>query len=128
MSYLSQSHELYSPNRPCSTPAEAMYSYPVLKEKKDATPLTNYRRITVLSIIGKVSERVLQIRTKTQIEAQQSKMQMGFTINSSAVNAALIITEAQNEGRDIGEPLTLVTLGACKMFDVAWQESLLRKI
>ncbi|MEW8547288.1 MAG: reverse transcriptase family protein, partial [Candidatus Thiodiazotropha sp.] len=101
---------------------------PVLKKKKDATLPTNYRGITVLSIIGKVLERVLQNRTKTQIEAEQSKMQRGFTNNSSAVNAALIISETQNEAKDIGEPLKLVTLDACKAFDVVWQESLLRKI
>ena len=101
---------------------------PVLKKKKDATLPTNYRGITVLSIIGKVLERVLQNRTKQQIEAQQSRMQRGFTNNSSAVNTALIISEAQNESKDIGEPLKLVTLDACKAFDVVWQDSLLRKI
>ena len=101
---------------------------PVLKKKNDATLPTNYRGITVLSIIGKVLERVLQNRTKQQIEAQQSRMQRGFTNNSSAVNAALIISEVQNESKDIGEPLKLVTLDACKAFDVIWQDSLLRKI
>lgn len=55
-------------------------------------------------------------------------MQRGFTNNSSAVNAALIISETQNEAKDIGEPLKLVTLDACKAFGVVWQESLLRKI
>ena len=55
-------------------------------------------------------------------------MQRGFTNNSSAVNAALIISEAQNESKDIGEPLKLVTLDACKAFDIVWQDSLLRKI
>ena len=52
---------------------------PVLKKKKDATPPTNYRGITVLSIIGKVLERVLQNRTSEPIERCQSKMQWGFT-------------------------------------------------
>ena len=55
------------------------------------------------------------------MEAQQSKMQRGLTNNASAVNAALIISEAQNEAKDIGEPLKLVTLDACKAFDVVWQ-------
>ena len=62
------------------------------------------------------------------MEAQQSKMQRGFTTNSSAVNAALINSEAQHGAKDIGEPLKMVTLDACKAFDVVWQESLLRKI
>ena len=101
---------------------------PVLKKKKDASLPTNYRGITVLSIVGKILERVLQNRTKYMMEAQQLKMQRGFTNNASAVNAALIISEAQNEAKDIGEPLKLVTLDACKAFDVVWQDSLLRKI
>ena len=70
----------------------------------------------------------MQNRTKVQIESQQSKMQRGFTSNSSAVNAALIVSESQNEAKDLGKPLKLVTLDACKAFDVVWQDSLLRKI
>ena len=55
-------------------------------------------------------------------------MQRGFPNNSSTVNAALIVSEARNEAKDIGEPLKLVTLDACKAFDVVWQDSFLRKI
>ena len=29
---------------------------------------------------------------------------------------------------DIGEPLKLVTLDTCKVFDVVWQDSLMRKM
>ena len=87
---------------------------------------TNYRGITILSILGKILEWVTQNRTKDQIEVQQSRMQRGFTSNSSAVNAALIVSETQNEANDLGEPHKLVTLDACKAFDVVWQESLLR--
>ena len=81
-----------------------------------------------MSIVGKILERVLQNQTKYMMEAQRSKRQRGFTNNSSAVNAALIISEAQNEANNIGEPLKLVTLDASKAFDVVWQDSLLRKI
>ena len=101
---------------------------PVLKKKKDAAQPTNYQGITVLSILGKILERVLQNRSNERIESKQSKMQRGFTANSSAVNADLIVSETQNEAKDLGEPLRLVTLDACKAFDVVWQESLLRKI
>ena len=101
---------------------------PVLKKKKDATLPTNYRGITVLSIIGKVLERVLQNRTAEPVEKCQSKMQRGFTNKSLAINAALILSEAQNEAKGNGLPLKLVTLDACKAFDVVWQDSLLRKM
>ena len=101
---------------------------PVLKKKKDATLPTNYRGITVLSIIGKVLERVLQNRTTAPIDECQSRLQRGFTNKSSAINAALILSETQNEAKENGHPLKLVTLDACKAFDVVWQDSLLRKL
>ena len=101
---------------------------PVLKKKKDATLPTNYRGITVLSILGKVLERILLNRTKDRIELHQSTLQRGFTSGSSAINASLIISEAQNEAKENSTPLKLVTLDACKAFDVVWQDSLLRKI
>ena len=100
----------------------------VLKKKKDATQSTNYRGITVLSILGKVLKCVIRNRTIDQIELQLSKMQKEFTSNASAVNAALIVSEAQNEPKDLGEPLKLMTLDTCKAFDVVWQDSLLSKL
>ena len=44
------------------------------------------------------------------------------------MNAALLISEVQNEAKDKGEFLSLVTLDAAKAFDVVWQTSLMRKI
>lgn len=58
----------------------------------------------------------------------QSRLQRGFTKRPSSVNAALLISEVQNEAKDRGEFLCLVTLDAAKAFDVVWQASLLRKI
>ena len=57
-----------------------------------------------------------------------SALQRGFTSGSSAINASLIISDAQNEAKGNSKPLKLVTLDACKAFDVVWQDSLLRKI
>ena len=63
-------------------------------------------------------------RTEDILTESQSKLQRGFTKKSSSINAALLISEMQNEAKDRREPLTLVTLHA----DVVWQGSLLRKI
>ena len=82
----------------------------------------------MLSILGKVLEKVLQGRTESLLTRNQSRLQRGFTKKSSSVNAALLISEVQNEAKDKGEFLTLVTLDAAKAFDVVWQASLLRKI
>ena len=100
---------------------------PVPKKDKDPTLPTNYRGITVLSIIGKVLEKFLQRRSEAILTQNQPRLQRGFTKKSSSINKALLISEMQNEAKDRGEPLTLVTLDAAKAF-VVWQGSLLRKI
>ena len=38
------------------------------------------------------------------------------------------MSEGQNEAKDIHTPLRMVTLYFCKVFDVVWQYSLLRKL
>ena len=103
---------------------------PVLKKDKDPLLPTNYsllHNITVLSFIGKVLEKVLLQRTESTLCREQSRFQRGFTKNSSSVNAALIVSEVQNEAKCTSQNLHLITLDACKAFDVVWQESLLRK-
>ena len=101
---------------------------PVPKKDKDRTLPINYRWITVLSILGKVLEKILQKRTEHLLSKNQSKLQRGFTKKSSSVSAALPVSEVQNEAKDRGEFLASVTLDAAKAFDVVWQDSLLRKI
>ena len=91
---------------------------PVLKKDKDPTIPTNYRGITVHSIIGKLLEKVILKRTDPIFSPKQSPLQRGFTRNSSSINAALLVTEAQNEAADCKEDLHLVTLDAAKAFDV----------
>ena len=101
---------------------------PVPKKDKDRTLPINYRWITVLSILCKILEKILQKRTEHLLPKNQSKLQRGFTKKSSSVSAALPVSEVQNEAKDRGEFLALVTLDSAKAFDVVWQDSLLRKI
>ena len=101
---------------------------PVLKKDKDPSLPISYRGITVLSILGKLLEKVILKRSDPILSINQSRLQRGFTRNSSSVNAALIITETQNEVVDLREDLYLVALDAAKAFDVVWQDSLMRKI
>ena len=88
-----------------SVPLEGLLT-PVPKKDKDQTLPTNYRGITV------------QKRTEELLTKNQSRLQRGFTKKSSSVNAALLISEVQNEAKDRGEFLSLVTLDAAKAFDV----------
>ena len=43
------------------------------------------------------------------------------------MNAAMLISEVQNEAKDRGGFLSLATFDAAKAFEVVWQASLLRK-
>ena len=70
----------------------------------------------------------LQRRTEHLLTKNQSRLQRGFTRKSSSTNASLLISEVQNEAKDRGEFLGLITFDAAKAFDVVWQGSLLRKI
>ena len=98
----------------------------VLKKHKDPILPTNYRGATVLSIIGKVLKKVLLQRTESTLCRGQSRFQRGFTKTSSSVNAALTVSEVQNEAKSTNQNLHLIIiLDAC---NVVWQESLLRKI
>ena len=72
--------------------------------------------------------KIFTFSPEALLSKNQSRLQRGFTKKSSSVNAALLISEDQNEAKDKGEFLSLVTLDAAKAFDVVWQASLLRKI
>ena len=101
---------------------------PVPKKDKDQTlpiyPLSLGRS----SIFGKVLEKVLQKRTEELQTKNESRLQRGFTKKSSSVNAALLISEVQNEAKNRDEFFSLVTTDAAKAFGIVWQASLLRKI
>ena len=89
---------------------------------------SNYREITVPSLLGKLLENVILKTYDPILSMNQSRLQRGFTKNSSSVNASLSITESQNEAADLREGLYLVTLDATKASNVVWQDFLMKKI
>ena len=98
---------------------------PVLKKGKPATDPNSHRRITVSSMIGKVAEKEMAVRTKPTLKNIHSKLQFGFTEKCSSSNCAFIITEALAEAKDAGHPLYITMMDARKAFDVVWHESTL---
>ncbi len=109
---------------------------PVLKEglltpifkKGEATNPSNYRGITVTSVILKVLEHVMNKRHNVILEKTQSRLQKGFTVGQSSMNAALILSETISESRNAKKPVIITTLDAQKAFDVVHHNSLLRKL
>ncbi|MES9904845.1 MAG: reverse transcriptase domain-containing protein [Sedimenticola sp.] len=100
---------------------------PVFKKGDVANP-SNYRGITVTSVILKVLEHIVNKRHNLILDESQSKLQKGFTTGQSSMNAALILSESVAESKNIKKPLILTTLDAQKAFDVVHHNSLLRKL
>ena len=98
---------------------------PALKKKKPADDPNSHRRITINSIIGKVTEKEIVSRSKEIMKTQQHYLQFGFTENCSPSHCALIISEAVAEAQDTGKQLFMTLMDARKAFDVVWRQSAL---
>ncbi|CAC5367015.1 unnamed protein product [Mytilus coruscus] len=91
---------------------------PVHKRDKDPTLPSNYRGITVISIIYKILELCIRARIEGTLNKHKNMLQKGFTKGASSINIALLISEAINEAKDKNECLILITLDAEKAFEV----------
>ena len=98
---------------------------PVYKQKKSAKNPDNYRRITVVPMLGKLIEKIIIKPTKPILAKRLSKLQRGFCDNSSSINTALLLSEAISEAQDTNVPLFVAYLDATKAFDVVWHKSML---
>ena len=65
---------------------------PIHKKGKDPTLTTNYRGITVTSVLGKCFEYAL-LEKMPKLNNNQSDLQFGFTRGLSHIMAALIVSE-----------------------------------
>lgn len=101
---------------------------PVFKNKGDPNLPTNYRRITVTSIIGKILEKIMVDYTKEILTPQLNRLQRGFCTSASSINTSFILSETLAHAKDAGDPLHYMFLDASKAFDVVWHDSLLNKI
>ncbi|XP_033731546.1 uncharacterized protein LOC117321188 [Pecten maximus] len=100
---------------------------PIYKKGDQQNP-SNYRGITVTTIILKILEHILNARHNIILDPTQSKLQTGFTKGTSSINSALIVTECLKEARIQRKPLLLTTLDAQKAFDVVDHNILLNKL
>ena len=90
----------------------------VPKKDTDLSNPSNYRGITVISIICKLLEMCIRARIEAPLEKQQNKLQKGFTKGASSINIALLITESINEVKDNNETLIIIAFDAEKPFNV----------
>ena len=73
--------------------------HPIHKKGKDPKSMDNYRGITVTSVIGKLFETLLLLRL-TELNHDQSDMQVGFTKGMTPTMAALLLSEADLDSKN----------------------------
>lgn len=101
---------------------------PIPKKGKDPLQQTNYRGITLTSILTNILEHVLLARDEHLITNQQNSLQIGFTQGTSPAWGSLMFTEALAEAKDRRLPTFAAALDVQKAFDTVWHASLQRKL
>ena len=98
-------------------------------KKGDPTNPGNYRRITciVTPVLLKILVHIINTRHNHICAPTQSRIQKGFTLGCSSLNAAFVLSECILEAANSKHDLFLTTLDTQKAFNVVDQNSLLRK-
>ena len=102
---------------------------PCYKRKwKPISDPNSYRKITVTSAVGKVTEKLHLKHYSHPLDIAQHPLQKGFTRGTSNSYVAVIITELIAELKDENSPLVIGFLDAQKAFDVLGHDSVIRKL
>ena len=100
---------------------------PIPKKKQQKLP-TNFRRITITSIVGKVVEIHMVTLSNPILDSVQSRLQFGFTEGCSPTYAALILTEIMADAADSKEELLITLMDTSKAFDVVSHPGMLNSL
>ena len=101
---------------------------PVPKPKKPPKIPSNFRRITITALVGKIVELHLMTLSRPTLDSQQSMLQFGFTRGCSPIFAALTLTEIIADAKDNKEPLIITLMDTSKAFDVVSHNSMLNSL
>ena len=100
----------------------------VHKNGKDKLYPENYRGITVTNVLSTLLEGILKDLIEPKFLETQSRLQRGFTTNTSSLNSPFIVSEASQAYKELSNDLVLLTLDAQKAFDKVHHEILFNKI
>ncbi|GFX70394.1 RNA-directed DNA polymerase from mobile element jockey [Trichonephila clavipes] len=104
--------------------------FPIKKPNKNAHNPDNYRPISLLSILSKITEYVILNRLKTFTNENNfiNPNQYGFTRNLSTYHPLLGLTEKITAGFQRGRSTGAVFLDIQKAFDRVWVSGLIYKL
>ena len=100
------------------------------KQGKPLTNPLNYRPISLLEILAKILERIINNRLLYYLEYNNflPPTQFGFRPGRSTQHSIQIAKEAIRESRNQGKAVLISTRDVAKAFDTVWLEGLIYKI
>ena len=103
---------------------------PVFKNSGERSDPRNYRPISLLPVISKIFESVINLSLVKHIESLGlfSDSQYGFRSGRSTADVLTVITERVNSALDNSGQARAVALDISKAFDKVWHAGLLRKL
>ncbi|GFR12534.1 probable RNA-directed DNA polymerase from transposon X-element [Trichonephila clavata] len=102
---------------------------PILKPGKDPTDPQSYRPISLLPVLSKIAEKIIQTRLKDHLEKFNILIpeQHGFRPRLSTTHQLLRVVEFIKEANDRNQCTAAVFFDIQKAFDRVWQTGLLFK-
>jgi sorting nexin-29 len=88
------------------------------KNKGDCSDSSNYRGISLLSIVGKVYARVILNRLQLLAERVYPESQCGFRAGRSTTDMIFSLRQLQEKSREQGQPLYMMFIDLTKAFDL----------
>jgi len=102
---------------------------PVHKKGSKANA-TNYRPISLLPIVSKIMEKIINNKLMRYLEGNNllHSSQFGFRKQRSSLQSVLSISQAAEDALDAGEEYRIVSLDISSAFDKVWHAGLLSKL
>ena len=96
---------------------------PIYKKGDTSNP-ENYRPISLLSIPGKVFNRILLEKIRERTETFTSNTQFGFRPNKGTIDAIFIVRQITEKAKERGVNLHFNFIDFKSAFDTVWREAL----
>lgn len=94
------------------------------KNKGDRSDCSNYRGISLLSIVGKLYARVLFVRLQQLAERVYPESQCGFRAERSTVDMIFSLRQLQEKSREQQKPLYVAFIDLTKAYDLVSRDGL----
>ena len=108
---------------------KASHVVPVHK-KGSRSEVSNYRPVSLLSVVGKVLEGIIAGRLTSHLDRQYllNDRQFGFRKGRSAADLNLLLTSEWSDALDQGRPTAVLALDIAGAFDRVWHAALVERL